>query len=138
MLNCQEIKRCFRSLLMHRLRSILSTLGILFGVAAMIAMLAIGEGAKQESLEQIKELGVNSIIIRQPLISEVQRVDALEHRAKGLTWEDAEALRQNMRWLIYHVPLKVMEAPFTGFLPHLSPEIVATTRHYGEMKDLQM
>jgi putative ABC transport system permease protein len=104
----------------------------------MIAMLAIGEGAKQESLEQIKELGMNSIIIRQPLISEGQRVDALEHRVKGLTWEDAEALRQNMPWLIYHVPLKVVEAPLNGFLTQLSPEILATTRHYGEMKDLLM
>ncbi|MDP2424581.1 MAG: ABC transporter permease, partial [Bacteroidales bacterium] len=47
----------------NRFRSILTALGIIFGVAAVIAMLAIGSGAQQEILEQIKLVGVNNIII---------------------------------------------------------------------------
>lgn len=47
----------------NRTRSILTALGIIFGVAAVIAMLAIGTGAKQEILEQMKLVGVNNIII---------------------------------------------------------------------------
>ena len=48
----------------HRLRSMLTMLGIIFGVAAVIAMLSIGEGAKREALAKYKVLGVNNIIVR--------------------------------------------------------------------------
>ncbi len=51
------------SLLDNKLKSILTALGIIFGVAAVISMLAIGRGAKEEILEQIKLVGVNNIII---------------------------------------------------------------------------
>ena len=46
----------------NKFRSLLTALGIIFGVAAVIAMLAIGSGAKQEILEQIKLVGVNNIV----------------------------------------------------------------------------
>ena len=53
-----------RSLLLHKLRSILTTLGVLFGVASVVAMLAIGEGASSEAQEQIKKLGSQNVILR--------------------------------------------------------------------------
>ena len=53
-----------KSLGLHKLRSGLTVLGIVFGVCSVIAMLAIGEGSKREALEQIRELGANNIIIR--------------------------------------------------------------------------
>ena len=51
-------------LLSHKLRTMLTMLGIIFGVAAVIAMLSIGEGAKQESLDQIRQMGINNIIVQ--------------------------------------------------------------------------
>jgi putative ABC transport system permease protein len=134
----REIKKCVRSLLIHRLRTLLSTLGILFGVVAVVAMLSIGEGAKQETLEQIEQLGMNSLIVRQHLISEEQRAQALEEHSRGLTWHDVEAFRQNIPSLIHDAPLRVVEASITGSLTQLSPEILAITRHFGEMKGLQL
>ena len=133
-----EIKRYFRSFLMHRLRTFLSTLGILFGVAAVITMLSIGEGAKQETLEQIEQLGMNSILIRRHLISEEQRTQPLERHSKGLSLEDGEALKQNLPMLAHYALLKVVDAFLTGSLSHLSPEIIAVTRSYGEMKKLSL
>ena len=53
----------FDAVLANKVRSILTALGIIFGVAAVIAMLAIGNGAQQEILEQIKLVGVNNIVI---------------------------------------------------------------------------
>ena len=53
-----------KSLLLHKLRSGLTTLGMLFGVSSVVAMLAIGEGASKEAQEQIKRLGSNNIILR--------------------------------------------------------------------------
>ena len=52
-----------KSLWQHKLRSLLTLLGIIFGVCSVIAMLAIGEGASQEAQDQIKKLGSQNIII---------------------------------------------------------------------------
>lgn len=53
-----------RNLHLHKLRSLLTTLGIIFGVAAVIIMVAIGEGAKQAALEQLRQLGARNILVR--------------------------------------------------------------------------
>ncbi len=53
-----------QGILEHKLRSFLTMLGIIFGVAAVIAMLAIGEGARRKTLSQIKALGLNNIIVQ--------------------------------------------------------------------------
>ncbi len=52
-----------RNLLLHKLRSFLTLLGTILGVASVIAMLAVGEGSKREALEQIERLGANNVII---------------------------------------------------------------------------
>jgi len=48
----------------HKLRTALTMLGVIFGVAAVVSMLSIGEGAKREAMEQISVLGVNNIIVK--------------------------------------------------------------------------
>ena len=53
-----------KNLRLHKLRSLLTALGIIFGVAAVIIMVAIGEGTKQAALEQIQQLGANNILVR--------------------------------------------------------------------------
>ncbi|MFY0654236.1 MAG: ABC transporter permease [Cyclobacteriaceae bacterium] len=68
------------AVLANRMRSVLTALGIIFGVAAVIAMLAIGNGAQQEVIEQMKLVGVNNIIIK-PVV---------EQSEESLTEEDSE------------------------------------------------
>lgn len=58
------IRLGIKNLLLHKMRSVLTMLGIIFGVCSVIAMLAIGEGASHEAQESIKELGSNNVIIR--------------------------------------------------------------------------
>jgi putative ABC transport system permease protein len=88
----------------NRFRSMLTALGIIFGVAAVIAMMAIGNGARQEILEQIKLVGVNNIVIT-PVIDlsgtsgdEAQEGESGQKMQKkfspGLTLEDAVSIRQ--------------------------------------------
>jgi putative ABC transport system permease protein len=72
----QMIRQSIRSLLLHRLRALLSSLGVLFGVAAVIAMGAIAEGAKQQALAQIKQLGTHTIIVRGAGAGDVYRLRA--------------------------------------------------------------
>ncbi|MDF9795790.1 putative ABC transport system permease protein [Catalinimonas alkaloidigena] len=59
------------AILANKLRSFLTALGIIFGVAAVIAMLGIGAGAQEEILEQIKLVGVNNIIV-QPVVEQTE------------------------------------------------------------------
>ena len=57
------LRRSLRSLLDHKLRSFLTVLGIIFGVSAVIAMTAIGEGAKRKALKGIQEMGINNVFV---------------------------------------------------------------------------
>jgi len=78
----------------NRFRSMLTALGIIFGVAAVIAMLAIGNGARQEILEQMKMVGVNNIIIR-PLFATDESQDETQRGrfSPGLTLADVHSIR---------------------------------------------
>ncbi len=60
----RTVKLGISSLLLHKLRSLLTTLGVLFGTSSVIAMLAIGEGASEEAQEQIRQLGSRNVILR--------------------------------------------------------------------------
>ena len=53
-----------RGLLLHKLRSTLSILGVVFGVAAVVAMSSVGEGARREALDQLGALGMDSVTLR--------------------------------------------------------------------------
>lgn len=87
------------AIMSNKMKSILTALGIIFGVAAVISMLAIGNGAQQEILDQIKMVGVNNIVII-PVTNEAEEEDASgsgEKQTKkfspGLTLADAEAIK---------------------------------------------
>jgi putative ABC transport system permease protein len=102
----------------NRLRAVLTALGIVFGVAAVIAMLAIGAGAKQAILEQMKLIGTNNIVIEALIPQEEEEVtggnadDAGNKNSytPGLTLKDAEVIQR---------VLPTVES--------ISPEVVLTT-----------
>jgi putative ABC transport system permease protein len=89
------------AVLANKFRSILTALGIIFGVAAVIAMMAIGNGARQEILEQIKMVGVNNIMIT-PILDNTSADGEDEEEGKtlkgkyspGLTLKDAQSIRE--------------------------------------------
>jgi len=88
----------------NKIKSLLTALGIIFGVAAVISMLAIGNGAEREILEQIKMVGVNNIIVSpsstvitgeesNPASGEENSANKKKY-SKGLTLLDAEAIEE--------------------------------------------
>jgi len=124
--------------MLHRLRSLLSTMGILFGVMAVVAMLSIGEGAKRETLEQIEQLGVNTMMIKQTILSDGQKQQARENRSRGLTEADAFLIQKGLPSLLSLAPFKVIKASLPGSLRNIAPEIMAVTRTYGDIKTLKL
>lgn len=95
-----DIRIAVESILSNKLKSILTALGIIFGVAAVISMLAIGKGAQQEILDQIKMVGVNNILIS-PIVQDKSSSEgegnlALNKFSRGLTLLDVEAIRSSV------------------------------------------
>ena len=79
-------------ILSHKLRSFLTMLGIVFGVAAVIAMLSIGAGAKKEALDQIRLLGMNNVILRSQPIEKEDDERGTIVEATGLSMNDSRSL----------------------------------------------
>src|SRR6266542_5710483 len=100
----------WKSLWLHRLRSLLTVLGIVFGVCSVIAMLAIGEGASFEAQEQIKNLGSQNIILRSVKPPEEQKVSDKGSQSYvlqyGLTYKDVKAVRATIPGVTVVLPAR--------------------------------
>jgi putative ABC transport system permease protein len=95
-----DIEIAVESIVSNKLKSMLTALGIIFGVAAVIAMLAIGKGAKQEIMEQMKMVGVNNILINPVIPDKTNSSSEGEKQQKkfsrGLNLLDVEAIKQTL------------------------------------------
>ncbi len=81
-------------LLAHKLRSALTMLGIVFGIAAVIAMTAITEGGKQRQLEQLRQIGMNNIQIRDLELEAARLLRQRRINPRGVTPQDLEYIEQ--------------------------------------------
>jgi len=97
----QHLRQSFRAILSNKVRAFLSMLGILFGVAAVIAMLALGEGAKTSIQENLKTLGSNLLSVRAGS-ARVRGVASASGSITRFNFEDAQAIR-GLDYLISHV-----------------------------------
>ena len=96
----------FRNLFGYPLRTLLTMMGIIFGVAAVIAMLAVGEGAQAEILKQIGQLGIKNIILNAVKPPESTSAQSSRSRVSsyGLTFQvrakgnDAVAVAALLDW----------------------------------------
>ena len=124
-----------KNLLLHKLRSLLTMLGLVFGVGSVIAMLAIGEGASEEAIAQIRRLGSRNILLRAAKPSADQ--NASTGRAwlsiYGLLYEDAARIAETIPGVVRAVPVKQLEQ--TGRLRGraLEMRIVGTTADWFDL-----
>ena len=130
----------FRSLWMHRLRSLLTVLGIVFGVCSVIAMLAVGEGASHEAQEQIRRLGSNNIILKsiKPPDDEgtsSRRTYAIDY---GLTYDDLDRIRATIPGVTVVVPGRIIRQYVWHISHRVDCDIVGTIPWYPEMRKLNL
>ncbi|MEW6051990.1 MAG: ABC transporter permease [Candidatus Zixiibacteriota bacterium] len=97
----------FESLTAHKLRTLLTMLGVIFGVAAVVSMLSIGEGAKQEVLEQISILGINNIIVNAKIPDEMPNAEGGLSRSAGLSRLDGENIAKLSPAVVNVVPQRI-------------------------------
>lgn len=101
-----ELSMGLSSLLVHKLRSLLTMLGMIFGVGAVVAMLSITAGAQKEMLSYIDLLGVNNIIIEAKEAVDRNELQARRQISPGLTFRDARAIRENVQGIEEMTPRK--------------------------------
>jgi len=90
----EDIRLSLKGLTDHKFRSFLTMLGIIFGVASVITMLSIGEGAKREAIAKYQDLGVNNIIIREKSLSDNELEEVRARFSQGLSLQDAGVIRE--------------------------------------------
>jgi putative ABC transport system permease protein len=90
----ENIRLALHGLVDHKLRSFLTMLGIIFGVASVITMLSIGEGAKREAIAKYQDLGVNNIIVREKMLSDAELEEVRAKFSQGLSLQDAAVMRE--------------------------------------------
>jgi len=88
----------------HKFRSFLTMLGIIFGTASVIAMVSIGNGAKEQAIAKYQDLGVGNVIVRDKDLSNEELAEARKNFSRGLSMDDAATIREV-------VPGVVMVAP---------------------------
>lgn len=128
----------------NKVRSLLTALGIIFGVAAVIAMLAIGNGAQQEILEQIKLVGVNNIVVRPVIEQEEEKVEeqvgAKEKKkfSPGLTLRDVESIVTTIPGLTKVSPEIIIESNVVRQGYRRSAKLVGVDPAYFEIFNFEL
>ena len=120
------------SLMLHKLRSVLTTLGVLFGVSSVIAMLAIGEGASAEAQEQIRRLGSQNVILRslKPPDEPSSGRETTRVLSYGLTQADLERVRDTFPGVRRAVPVRQLQQEVRLGARALNPRVLATLPEY--------
>ncbi len=125
-----------KSLMLHKLRSALTMLGIIFGVCSVIAMLAIGEGASYEAQEAIKKLGSNNIILRsiKPAEEANQSGSARGFELEyGLTYDDAVRILKTVPGVTRVLPMRIIRENVRFDQNEFPCQVIGTLPFYTEI-----
>ncbi len=128
------------NLLLHKLRSFLTMLGVVFGVGSVVAMLSVGEGASKEALEQIKKLGSNNIIVSSMKSAEEEATSTTRSRMSmyGLTYEDHRRVAQSFKDIQQTAPVKLMRRDSRLRERVMELRVVGTTPEWFELVPRQV
>jgi putative ABC transport system permease protein len=147
-----NVQIAVEAIIANKVKSLLTALGIIFGVAAVISMLAIGNGAEQEILEQIKMVGVNNIIITPILQADQasandpkssstegnQLAGGKKKFSKGLTLLDASSIREIIPTVQDVCPIITFN--YTAILHDISSQVKldGTDNTYFQLFDIKL
>ncbi len=136
----ETIRLGLRSLVLHKLRSGLTALGVIFGVCSVVAMLSIGAGASQEAQDRIKKLGANNIIITSIKPPAEQQTAGETGRATsyGLTYDDAERIYFAIPGIELTVPVRQKKRNIWNGATSVEGLVMATVPWFPETANLRL
>jgi putative ABC transport system permease protein len=130
-----------KSLMLHKLRSGLTALGLIFGVAAVISMLAVGEGASRDAQLRIEELGATNIILRSVKPSEEAQATAGRPAIilrYGLMYDDYERIVETVPTVKRVLPIREIRKQIRRREHAFDGRVVGTTHDYAEFNHLKV
>ena len=134
-----ELKMGLASLFAHKLRSLLTMLGMIFGVGAVVAMLSITAGAQKEMMSFIDQLGVNNIIVEAHEALDRNELQTVRAISPGLTFRDFRAISENVSGLVAITPRKRFKPqkllPKTNQDP---PQLIGVLPNFVEINSLKL
>lgn len=129
----------------NKMRSFLTSLGIIFGVGSVIAMLAIGRGAEQQVLNQMQLLGTNNIIIESEVrqaegqVSDQTSLENQQNRfSPGLTLEDMNSIKEQVPEVTYATPEIIYETYFIRSGRLRTGKLIGVNDHYFNINNFQV
>lgn len=132
----RNLKLGIENLLLHKLRSMLTMLGIVFGVASVIAMLSVGEGASQQALDRIRRLGSHNILLSAEKAIE-DETDMTTGRKRvityGLTYADQGRISETFDTVRLTVPAKILRKQSRSGKRMTDIRLVGTTEHWFDL-----
>ena len=137
----KNLRLAIRLLFQQKLRSTLSALGVVCGVMAVLAMISIGEGAKQETISQIEQLGTKNIYIKKIALTEDQKIKARERLSQGLSERDVQritAIKTTCKFIDEVACIKEISASILGSTKEFTPQIIATSANYADIHRLSI
>jgi putative ABC transport system permease protein len=136
------LKLGLKSLMLHKLRSGLTALGLIFGVAAVISMLAVGEGASRDAQIRIEQLGATNIILRSIKPSEDAQANSgrpVRILNYGLTYQDYERILETVPTIKRVLPIReILKSVRSRHTRAFDGRIVGTTEDYAEFNHLSV
>jgi putative ABC transport system permease protein len=134
-----ELKMGAASLFAHKLRSLLTMLGMIFGVGAVVAMLSITAGAQKEMMAFIDQLGVNNIIVEAHEAVDRNELQTVRAVSPGLTFRDYRAISENVSGLVAITPRKRFKPQ--KLLPKTTsdaPQLIGVYPNFVEINSLKL
>jgi putative ABC transport system permease protein len=127
------------SLFAHKLRSLLTMLGMIFGVGAVVAMLSITAGAQKQMMSFIDQLGVNNIIVDAHEAVDRNELQTVRALSPGMTLRDFRAIKENVQGLVAITPRKKFK--LQKLLPKINsepPTLVGVYPNFQEINSLKL
>jgi len=132
----RNIRLGIKTLMLHKLRSFLTMLGVVFGVGSVVAMLAVGEGASKEALEQIQKLGSTNIIITSIKPAEEESSGTRSPFSMlmyGLLYDDERRAREAFGTVERTVPVKIVRQDGRLGERNLELRVMGTTANWFDL-----
>jgi putative ABC transport system permease protein len=131
----ESVPLAWESLTANRLRSLLTMLGVIIGIAAVIAMVTIGRGAQMQTVNQLKSLGSNLLFIQSGVATTGSPASQGAGSATTLTWEDARAIASSSPAVAAVAPVLSRRAQVVFADRNTSTFVVGTTPDYVTVRD---
>src|SRR5215469_7273986 len=134
-----DLQLGLENLMLHRLRSLLTMLGMIFGVAAVVSMLSIGAGARQKVMALIEQMGVHNLIVEAKETLEWQAHQKVRRISPGLTFQDYRIIQDDVSDISASTPRKRLTP--TKTVPKAQqdpPAVYGVNARYPEIMGLHM